>query len=136
VQNLDQQHGDQRRPYLRLQRVGRGADEGLDLAGLFKRLEKQLDPPSVLVDLGDGGGGQLGLLVKRPGRAAAPRRRTRCAAEGRVVARRPAWSCRRSDRGAIPCAAAEAVLDDEVVGVVLHAGDEKDPCRVSFSNQP
>src|ERR1039457_4026268 len=42
LQEAQQQHGDQRRPNLDLDGVGRGTDEGLDLQILFQGLEEQL----------------------------------------------------------------------------------------------
>lgn len=55
LQVTQQQHRDQRRPNLRLDGIGRGADEGLDLQVLLERLEEQFDLPAILVDRGNGG---------------------------------------------------------------------------------
>lgn len=49
-----QQHRDQCRPKLGLDRIRRGANEGLDLQILLERLEEQFDLPAILVDCGDG----------------------------------------------------------------------------------
>ena len=46
---LEQQHGHQCCPNLRLQGIGAGADEGLDLEMLLEHLEKELDLPSIPV---------------------------------------------------------------------------------------
>lgn len=56
MQVTQQQHRDQCRPNLRLDRVGRGANEGLDLQILLGGLEEQFDLPAILVDRGDGTG--------------------------------------------------------------------------------
>ena len=46
LQIAQQQHRDQCRPHLGLDRVRRGADEGLNLQVLLERLEEQLDLPA------------------------------------------------------------------------------------------
>ena len=50
LQIAQQQHREQCRPHLGLDRVRRGADEGLDLQVLLERLAEQLDLPPDLVD--------------------------------------------------------------------------------------
>ena len=54
LQIPQEQHRDQCCPKLSLDRIRRGADEGLDLQVLFDRLKEQLDLPAVLVDRRDG----------------------------------------------------------------------------------
>ena len=65
LQELQQQHGDQCCPNLRLDRVFAGAHEGLDLQVLLQGLEEQFDLPAELVHTGDGGGGQLPLVGQK-----------------------------------------------------------------------
>ena len=52
---LQDQHGDESRPDLRLHSIGAGPEKRLDLQVLFDGLEKQLDLPPVLVDRRDRG---------------------------------------------------------------------------------
>jgi hypothetical protein len=58
LQELDQQHRNLCCPNLRLERIGTGADEGLDPQVLLDRLEKQLDLPALFVDGGNRRGAQ------------------------------------------------------------------------------
>ena len=62
MQELQQQHGDQCCPNLRLDGVFAGADEGLDLEVLLQRLEEQFDLPAEPVDAGEGAGRQTPLI--------------------------------------------------------------------------
>ncbi len=55
LQIPQERNQDQYRPNLRLDRVGRGADEGLDLQVLLERLEEQF-APAILVGRSDGTG--------------------------------------------------------------------------------
>jgi hypothetical protein len=50
LQVAQDEHGDERRPDLRLDRVGVRSEEGFDLQILLYRLKKQLDLPPVFVD--------------------------------------------------------------------------------------
>ena len=61
------QHRQQCRPHLGLDRVHRGADEGLDLQGLIERLDEQLDLPAIRIDCRNGAGAAYaGILSVRP----------------------------------------------------------------------
>ncbi len=62
LQIAQQQHRDQRRPYLGSDRVRGGTDEGLDLQVLLDGLEEQLDLPAILVDCGNGAGAQAVMI--------------------------------------------------------------------------
>jgi hypothetical protein len=50
LQELDEQNGGECRPNLDLQRIGRGAHEGLHPQVLLQRLEEQFHLPALLVD--------------------------------------------------------------------------------------
>src|SRR6266852_2245897 len=65
LQVLQQQDGDQRRPDLRLQRIGTGTHKSLDPQQLLQRLEEQFDLPALLVDAGDGGGPKLQVIGQK-----------------------------------------------------------------------
>jgi hypothetical protein len=62
LQVAQDQHGDQRRPYLRLDRILRRPQERFDLQVLLDRLEERLDPPALLVDRGHGRGVELHVV--------------------------------------------------------------------------
>ena len=49
-----QKHGDQRDPELSEDGVFGGAEEGFDFEVLFDPLEKQLDLPTIPIDISDG----------------------------------------------------------------------------------
>ena len=59
---FQEQHGDQGRPDLDLQGIGARPNEGLDLQVLLQGLEEQLNLPAVLVDAGDGTGGEVHMV--------------------------------------------------------------------------
>lgn len=127
LQVTEQQHGDQRRPDLDFHRVGRGADEGLDLQVLLERLEEQFHLPALLVDGGHGGGAQAVMVGEKHQRLAG------------VFPQRfhPAQQVRAFRFGADAGQADGLILEDVPVlrhgmfldhfelGVVLHAGDEE-----------
>ncbi len=62
LQVFEQEQSDQGRPNLNLQGVGAGADKGFDAQVLLERLEEQLDLPALVVDLGDGRGGEAAVV--------------------------------------------------------------------------
>lgn len=53
MQAPQQQHGNEGRPDLDLDRIGRGAHTGLDLQVLLESFEEEFDLPPVCVDGGD-----------------------------------------------------------------------------------
>ena len=131
LQVFEQQQGDQRGPYLDLQGVGAGADEGFDAQILLERLEEELDLPAALVDLRDGGGGEAAMVGEEDQGALALLVADLDAAQeqaaffaGQLV--------EEDDLVALDGAALRdwAALQHAVIGVVLHAGDEEDSLRV------
>ena len=60
-----EQHRDQCGPNLNLHRIGRRADERLDLQVLFERLKEQLDLPAILIDGGDGGRAEAVMIGEK-----------------------------------------------------------------------
>lgn len=138
LQVTQQQHRDQCRPNLRLDRVGRGADEGLDLQVLLERLEEQFDLPAILVDRGDGAGAETMMIGDEDENAAG------------VFTNRldTAQQMRTLVLGAhtgqtdgliledVPVLRHGMFLDHLEQGVVLHAGDEIDAALRPFGEQP
>lgn len=59
LQELQQQHREQRDPDLHLHGVHRGPHEGLDLQMLLERFEQEFDLPPLLIEGGDRAGGQV-----------------------------------------------------------------------------
>ena len=137
LQIPQEQHRDQCRPNLRLDRIRGGADEGLDLQILFDRLEEQFDLPAILVDRGDGAGTEAVMIGDEDEGAAGVL--TDCLD--------PTQKMPTLFLGAASGQADGLILDDVPVlrhgvfldhleqGVVLHAGDEIDTGVGPFGEQ-
>lgn len=136
LHELQEQDRDQCCPNLRLDRVLAGAHEGLDLEVLLDCLEKELDLPTVPVDAADGGRGECPLvgeqddlpLVLRVPDADTPQDAAATLGGGPGQAD-PLLASERS-------AAAGNAVDDLVLGVSLHAGDEVDAGGVPAAEHP
>ena len=131
LQVFEQEHGNQGGPYLDLQGVGAGADEGLDAQVLFEGLEQEFYLPALFIDGGDGGGSEVTMVGEKdqgallglvPDLDAAQEQVAVCA--GQLV--------EEDDLIALDGAAFRdrAALQHAVIGVVLHAGDEEDALLV------
>ena len=138
LQIAQQQHRDQCRPHLGLDRVCRGADEGFDLQVLLERLEEQLDLPAILVDRRNGAGAEAVVVgqeyqsvpsVFMDGLDAAQQMRA-------------FFLCARASQADgliledVPVLRRFALLDHLELGIVLHAGDEAHAGISPFGEQP
>ena len=137
LQIAQEQHRDQCCPNLRLDRIRRGADEGLDLQILFDRLEEQFDLPAILVDRCDGAGTETVMIGDEDeGAAGVPTDHFDAPQKMRTL-----LLSTDSDQadGLIlddaPVLRNGVFLDDLEQRVVLHAGDEIDARVCPFGKQ-
>jgi len=136
LHELQEQDRDECCPNLRLDRVLAGAHESLDLEVLLDRLEKQLDLPAEAVDPPDGGRGERALVGEKHDLPFILRVPDADASQGAGTAlggrSRQADPLLAAERAAT---AGEAV-DDLVLGVGLHAGDEEDALGIPAPEHP
>jgi len=77
LQIFEQEDGNECCPNLDAYRIGRCADEGLDLEVFFQGLEEEFDLPALLVNGSDGGSSQFEVVGQdEPSRAARGNRTT------------------------------------------------------------
>jgi hypothetical protein len=138
LQIAQQQHRAQCGPHLGLDRVRRGADEGLDLQVLFERFEEQLDLPAILVDGGDGGSAEAVMIgEKHQGVSRVLADRLNPAQQMRtLVVGTGAGQADGLIRDDVPVLRHRVFLDHLEQGVVFHAGDEIDAGIRPFGEQP
>ena len=138
LQVAQQQHRDQCCPNLRLDGVGRGADESLDLQVLLERFEEQFDLPAILVDRGDGAGTKAMMIGDEDENAAG------VFADSLDPTQQVRTLFLRAGTGQADGLILEDVavlrhcvlLDDLEQCVVLHPGDEIDVGLRPFGEQP
>ena len=138
LQMAQQQHRDQCSPNLSLHRVDRCADKRLDLQVLFERFEEQLNLPAILVDGGDGRSAKAVMVGEK-------HQGVSCVLADCLHPAQQMWALVVG-----PCAGqADGLIRDDVpvlrhrvflnhleLGVVLHAGDERDAGLRPVGEQP
>jgi len=126
LQVLEQEQGNQGGPDLNLQGVGAGADESLDAEVLLERLEEQFDLPALAVDGSDGGGGKAAMIGEKHQGTLLHFVPDLDAAQEQIALAAAGQFVKKDDFVALDGTALGdgTALQDAVIGVVLHAGDE------------